>query len=259
MAHVAEIWRHPIKSHSRERIDQAELTQGKGLPWDRRWAVAHERSCFDVDRPRWQPSNEFSIGTKSPRLQAINCYTDPAYRTLTLSHPDRPDLTINPDDDGDAGEFIQWVMRISNGGKYLPARLVRAEQAMHDTDYPSISLINMASHRALEAFMGQSLNPMRWRGNLLVEGLQPWAERIWIGKTIRIGSVECKCANTSAVAMRRWLIRQRVKKTPTHWRRCAMASVIRIAAFIWSSPRVAGLIRTTRSRYYDADPLSFGR
>ena len=192
MAHVAEIWRHPIKSHSRERIDQAELTQGKGLPWDRRWAVAHERSCFDVDRPRWQPSNEFSIGTKSPRLQAINCYTDPAYRTLTLSHPDRPDLTINPDDDGDAGEFIQWVMRISNGGKYLPARLVRAEQAMHDTDYPSLSLINMASHRALEAFMGQSLNPMRWRGNLLVEGLEPWAESEWIGKTVSIGSVECE-------------------------------------------------------------------
>ncbi|MDP7185031.1 MAG: MOSC domain-containing protein [Paracoccaceae bacterium] len=187
---VAEIWRHPIKSHSRERIDQAEVTMGKGLPWDRRWAVAHERSCFDVDRPRWQPCNEFSIGSKSPRLQAVSCFTDPAYRSITLSHPDRPDLTIDPDDHDDANKFIQWVMPISNGGRYLPARLVRGDREMTDTDYGSISLINMASHRALEQQMGQSLSPLRWRGNLLVEGLAPWEENDWIGKFLRIGEVE---------------------------------------------------------------------
>jgi uncharacterized protein YcbX len=187
MAHVAEIWRHPIKSHGRERMDEVELTQGKTLPWDRRWAVAHERSCFDTDRPRWQPSGEFSIGTKSPRLQAISCVTHPDGR-LTLSHPDRADLTLTPDED--EGAFLQWVIGISNGGRYLPARLVRAAQPMTDTDYQSVSMINLASHRAVEQQLGHTISPLRWRGNLLIEGWEPWAETDMIGRRIRMGEAE---------------------------------------------------------------------
>ncbi|MDG2340754.1 MAG: MOSC N-terminal beta barrel domain-containing protein [Paracoccaceae bacterium] len=170
MGVVTEIWRHPIKSHGHERIDQVDLSEGKNFPWDRRWAVAHERSCFDVDRPRWQPCSEFSRGSKSPRLQAITCVSDPSGRSLTLSHPDCVDITIDPENELDAGKFIQWIMPVSNGSRALPARLVRAETAMTDTDYASVSLINLATHRDVEAKMGQKLNPLRWRGNFLIDG-----------------------------------------------------------------------------------------
>ena len=34
MARVAEIWRHPVKAHGRERIDQVTLEAGKAMPWD---------------------------------------------------------------------------------------------------------------------------------------------------------------------------------------------------------------------------------
>lgn len=188
---VAEIWRHPIKSHGRERIDRVQLAEGRPMPWDRRWAVAHERSCYDEDNPRWQPCTEFSRCAKSPRLQAIQARVDPYLRNLTLSHPDRADITIDPDNGDDAARFIQWVIPVSNGNRMLPARLIRAgETAMTDTDFPSISLINLASHRAVAAHLGQELSPLRWRGNLLVEGLEPWAEDGWIGKRIRLGEVE---------------------------------------------------------------------
>lgn len=187
MGEVAEIWRHPIKAHGRERLDQVELTEGKCLPWDRRWAVAHERSCFDVDRPRWQPCHEFSIGSKKPRLQAIRCFTDPSFRSITLSHPDKPDITFDPDDNDGACEFIQWVMPISNGGQYLPARVVRAASAMTDTDYPSVSLINLATHRVVEDQLGQEISPLRWRGNFLIDGFDPWQEEGWYGKRLAFG------------------------------------------------------------------------
>lgn len=191
MARVAEIWRHPIKAHGREQIDQVQLTAGQCLPWDRRWAVAHERSCFDAERPRWQPCQEFSRGSKSPRLQAISAVVDPAYRNMTLSHPDRPDITIDPDDHGDACRFIQWVMPISNGNRMLPARLVHAPSAaMTDTDFASISLINLATHRAVETQLGQEISTKRWRGNLLFDGVEAWGEMDWIGKTLRIGTAE---------------------------------------------------------------------
>ena len=31
------------------------------------------------------------------------------------------------------------------------------------------------------------LSPLRWRGNLWLNGLSPWQEFDWIGKTIQIG------------------------------------------------------------------------
>jgi len=187
---LAQIWRHPIKSHGREEMAEALLTEGQCLPWDRRWAVTHERSCFDVDHPRWQPCQEFSIGAKSPRLQAISTSVDVRLGQLTLSHPDRQALTIDPDDDGDAMRFIQWVMPISNGNRMLPARLVRGPQAMTDTDFASISIINLASHRAVKGVLGQEISPLRWRANLLIEGWEPWVERDMIGRKIRIGEAE---------------------------------------------------------------------
>lgn len=184
---LAHIWRHPIKSHGREELAEIGVAEGKCLPVDRRWAVAHEQSCFDVDSPRWQPCREFSIGAKSPRLQAISLYVDPRLGKYTVSHPDRVDLTFDPETEGSL--FVQWVMPISNGARTLPARFVRAAQAMTDTDYASISMINMASHRALEAKLGHEISPNRWRGNLLVEGLATWAENDMIDRRIRIGEV----------------------------------------------------------------------
>lgn len=185
---LSQIWRHPIKSHGREQVPEAELTEAKCLPLDRQWAVAHESSCFDVARPQWQPCSEFSRGAKSPRLQAITAQYDAVSSKLTLSHPDRVDITLNPDDADDANFFIQWVMPISNGARMLPARLVRGSQAMTDTDFASISIINLASHRALEAALGKEISDLRWRGNLLVDGWDAWAEREMIGKQLQIGN-----------------------------------------------------------------------
>lgn len=189
--HVAEIWRHPIKSHGRESLMHVLLTEGKAMPWDRRWAVAHERSCFDHERPSWQPCSEFKRVAQSPSLQAITCRTDLPSQTVTLSHPKLQDLTINPDDPAQALDFIQWVMPVSHGGRLLPARLVRAPgRAMTDTDFPSISIINMNSHRAVAAHLGQPLSVTRWRGNLVIENIDAFAERHWIGKRLRLGLAE---------------------------------------------------------------------
>lgn len=190
-ARIASIWRHPIKSHGRERMDRVSLAPGRAMPWDRRWAVAHDASRFDSDAPAWQPCQNFSIGAKSPALQAIRAVSDRAAGTVTLTHPDRPDLTICPDDAQDGARFIEWVTPISNPDRAQPARLVRAEgTAMTDTDYQSISLVNLASHAAIGAELDQDLSPLRWRANVLIEGLDPWAERRWIGTRIRLGAVE---------------------------------------------------------------------
>ncbi|MGB5557838.1 MAG: MOSC N-terminal beta barrel domain-containing protein [Paracoccaceae bacterium] len=184
---VAQIWRHPIKSHGRESLDQVPLTAGRTMPWDRTWAVTHENT--KSDGTAWAPCANFSIGSRAPLLQAIVASLDEATGTVSLTHPDRPDLRFNPDTE--QGRFLEWVGPLMPQGRAASTGIVRVpDRGMTDTDFPSVSLINLASHRAFSQQLEQDLSPLRWRGNFLIDALEPWEEFDWIGKRLRIGRAE---------------------------------------------------------------------
>ena len=187
MSQVRALWRHPIKGHGREALDQVTLSEGQTMPWDRRWAVAHELA--QADNTDWAPCANFSRGSKVPALMAINAISDEAAGTVTLNHPDLPDLTFNPDHNPQA--FLDWVRPIMPADRAQSARIIRVERrGMTDTDFPSISLINLASNADLTATMGEDVSPLRWRCNIHFDGFAPWEEFNWIGKSLRIGKVE---------------------------------------------------------------------
>jgi len=59
---------------------------------------------------------------------------------------------------------------------------------MTDSDYPTVSIMTNASHRAVEGRLGRKLEQERWRGNIWLDGPAAWEEMEWVGKRIRIGS-----------------------------------------------------------------------
>lgn len=187
---VTSLWRHPVKSHGREEIAAATLAPGGTVPFDRLWAVAHEQS--DVDGSAWAPCQNFSRAAKAPGLMAITARMDEAAGRLTLSHPDRADLTFDPDTEGD--RLIDWAGDLIPEGRARSARVVRAAsgRGFTDSDFPSVTLCNHASHRAVEQKLGRALSPHRWRGNVWIEGLAPWEEFEWEGREIRIGEVRLR-------------------------------------------------------------------
>ncbi|MCK0149750.1 MOSC domain-containing protein [Marivita sp. S6314] len=182
---IAEIWRHPIKSHGREPLDAVSLTPGKALPFDRHWAIAHERS--DADGSKWVSCGHFCRVAKIPALMAISSSFDEATGQITLRHPDRAqDVCFNPDTEADT--FFAWVHGFSDDAALQPTRIVKAAtDAFTDSDFPSITLCNLSSHRAVEQRVGQPLSRQRWRGNIWIDGLAPWEEFDWDGRDIRIG------------------------------------------------------------------------
>lgn len=187
MATVAALWRHPIKGHGREALDTVTLTEGQTMPWDRRWAVAHEIS--KADGTAWAPCANFSRGAKTGTLMAISATVDEVEGRVTLTHPDRPDLTFDPEKDQD--RFLDWVHPLMPADRAQSARLVRVSgRGMTDTDYPSVSLINLASNDAMTDAMQQDISPLRWRGNIHLSGLDAWAEFDWVGHSLRIGKAE---------------------------------------------------------------------
>ena len=181
---VTNIWRHPIKAHGREALQAVTLIAGRTMPWDRAWAVAHELSKATNDA--WSPCAGFSRGSKAPNLMAINATLDEASETLSLTHPDRPDLTFHPDSEAD--KLVEWVAPLMPTDRAASARIVRVpSRGMTDSDFPSVTLCNLSSHRAVEEQIGHSLSIQRWRGNIWFDGFAAWEEFDWMGKDIQIG------------------------------------------------------------------------
>jgi uncharacterized protein YcbX len=179
--------RHPIKSHGREALEVVTLEAGKTMPWDRVWAVAHERS--KADNSAWAPCANFSIGAKAPGLMAINARVDEATGHVSLTHPDLPDLTVDPDVEPD--RLIDWARPVMPEGRAASARVLRVPgRGMTDTDFPSVSIGNLATHRAIEHKIGHDLSEKRWRLNIWLDGLAPWEEFDWLGQEVEIGTVQ---------------------------------------------------------------------
>ncbi|SHE95389.1 hypothetical protein SAMN05444273_103251 [Litoreibacter ascidiaceicola] len=184
---LAHIWRHPVKSHGREQLSEVSLNAGQTMPWDRTWAVAHEGARTDGNE--WAPCANFSRGAKAPKLMAINCKLDEATEVVTLSHPDRETVSLHPE--RDAAQLVDWVRPLMPQDRAQSSHVVRVkDRGLTDTPFPSISIANIATHRAVEAKLDTSLSMQRWRANLWLDGLEAWDEFDWIGKILRIGEVE---------------------------------------------------------------------
>ncbi|WP_171240990.1 MOSC domain-containing protein [Ruegeria sp. HKCCA5491] len=181
-AEVTSLWRHPIKSHGHEAVETVTLSPGQTMPGDRVWAIAHEAS--KADGSEWAPCANFSRGAKAPQLMAITAKL--SGDTVALSHPQRPDLSFQPDAEQDA--FLDWVKPLMPADRAASARIVRVPgRGMTDSDLPSVSLCNMASHRAVEQKLGKDLSIRRWRGNIWFNGLPLWEEFEWLGREVQIG------------------------------------------------------------------------
>ncbi|MFT7147771.1 MAG: hypothetical protein ACJASZ_002657 [Yoonia sp.] len=188
MINVAALWRHPIKSHGREAMEQVALTAGQTIPLDRAWAVTHDASRFDSAAPAWVTCANFMIGTRTPALAGIWAKMDEASGNITLTHQALGDIRFNPDYPPDAARFLDWIRPLCAANKRQPLGLAKVPgRGMTDTDYPSVSIMTMASHQVVENQIGRPLETARWRGNIWLAGTAAWQEMDWLGKTLRIG------------------------------------------------------------------------
>lgn len=179
--HLAQIWRHPIKGIGAEPLDAVTLTAERPLPGDRAWAVLRAGGTATGD---WQKCANFVRGAKAPGLMAIDATT--TAQGIDLRHPAKAPITIDPKTDG--ARLIDWIADLWPADRPAPDALIRApEQGMTDADFPSISVLSLASLRALSEAAGKPLDPRRFRGNLWLDGMAAWDEESWTGHRLALG------------------------------------------------------------------------
>src|SRR3974390_149739 len=74
-----------------------------------------------------------------------------------------------------------------------PPRILHAEgHSFSDVARKVVSIINLASVAAVEAMVGAPVHPLRFRGNLYVEGWPAWSELDLVGRELTIGGARLK-------------------------------------------------------------------
>ncbi|MEM9062268.1 MAG: MOSC N-terminal beta barrel domain-containing protein [Pseudomonadota bacterium] len=190
---LAEIYRHPVKSLGEQALDRVLLETGRPMPFDRVWAIAHGRNEWDDAAPSWLAPGNLVNQTHVPQLAQIEADLNEATGMLTLRHPDRPFLRVQPGTpDGDAA-LTEWVAPLADTARPGPYRVCSAPGvAFTDFEDTHISIASTRSRAILEQICGQSFDPIRFRMNLWLDGMDPWAEFDLVGHELEIGAVRLR-------------------------------------------------------------------
>lgn len=190
---VASLYRYPVKGLTPERLDQVALAPGQPLPLDRRYAIENGPSGFDPAAPQYFPKIKFLMLMRNERLAALRSHYDEASHTLTI-HRDgaeiaRGDLETS---EGRAAIEQSFAANFADELRGPPKILFSAGHSFSDVAKKVVSIINLASVAAVEGVVGQTVDPLRFRGNLYVAGWPAWREFDLMDQVLAIGDARLK-------------------------------------------------------------------
>ena len=187
-AQIQAIYRYPVKGLSPQPLVRTHLSVGQTVPGDRSYAIENGPSGFDPAHPAYFPKQRFLMLMRNARLAELRTDFDAETHTLTI----RAAGQVAARGDLRTPEGCAAIERFFAGfcGPELrgPPKLLHAPgHSFSDVARKAISIINLASVAALETAAGAPVHPLRFRGNLTVEGWPAWHEFDLLDREIAVG------------------------------------------------------------------------
>ena len=193
----------PVKSVSFQSADMCKIKKNIGIVGDRIFAFAKD---LDTDsahlfeknpeerRGKW---NKVLTLKNSPFLNRYNFLFKK--NKLTLMFKDKEVLTIDVNKLNERQLLSNKIIKLENSIKE-PIILMKNEKfPFFDTSISnkvnfinSVSLLNIQSISDVQKKIDKKIEASRFRGNICVDGMEPWQEREWIGKVIKINNISFK-------------------------------------------------------------------
>ena len=185
---IASLYRYPVKGLSPEPLQSVELRAGETVPFDRAYAIENGPGRFDANAPRHLPKITFLMLMRDERLATLRSMFDDASETLTISRDGkqvaRGQLTT-PLGRQLIEQFLAAYMKTELRG---PPKIVQAPgHSFSDMAAKCVHIINLASVREVERIIGRPVDPLRFRANLYLDGMEPWSEFGWLDREISVG------------------------------------------------------------------------
>jgi len=187
-AKIRAIHRYPVKGLTPEPLPETVLAVRQTVPFDRMYAIENGPSGFDPTAPGYLPKQRFLMLMRNARLAELRTAFDETSHTLTIRSEKREaargDLRTPEGRAAIERFFAEFCADELRG----PPKVLRAEgHSFSDVARKVISIINLASVAALEDATGAPVHPLRFRGNLQVEGWPAWHEFDLLNQEISIG------------------------------------------------------------------------
>ena len=210
MAQIAQIWIYPIKSCRGISLTESDVDP-RGLTWDRRWVLADEAGVFLTQR------STRALGEFQPRLSQDGLWIThiPSNEEIWLPFPPEtseeciiqiwedqvPCLRVSDALDNWFSHHIQQKVRLffqpDQSIRPIEAKyqLTGAEHTSLSDGYP-ILVLSEASLEKISQEAGKKMDVLRFRPNLVLQGLEAFGEdnltKFWAG------SAELACVKPCA-------------------------------------------------------------
>src|SRR5438094_3033788 len=187
-AKIHAVYRYPVKGLSPEPLARTTLAVAETLPGDRLYAIENGPSGFDPAAPRHQPKQRHLMLMRNERLARLRTRFDDASHTLAIATEGRETAR------GDlrTAEGRAAIERFFAG--FCADELRGAPKVLHapgfsfsDVARKVVSIINLSSVAAIENAVGVPVHPLRFRGNVYVDGWPAWREFDVLGEEMAIG------------------------------------------------------------------------
>ena len=193
----------PVKSVSFQSVQNCKIKKNIGIIGDRIFAFAtgldqDQAKLFekspDERKGKW---NKILTLKNSPALNKYNFEFKDEKLIFTIK--DKEILTI------DINQLSEREV-LSNKISELESSLKQPIVLMKNNTFPffdtsiskkvdfinSVSLLNIQSINDFEKKTNKKIEASIFRGNICIDGVEPWKEREWIGKTIKINNIPFK-------------------------------------------------------------------
>ena len=193
----------PVKSVSFQTIENCEIKKNIGIIGDRVFAFAKDLDLEQVKLFEKSPEerkgkwNKVLTLKNSPVLNKYNFVLKDKKLTFTLK--DHEILTININELSEREALSTKITELENSLKQPIVLMKNNKSPFFDTSISnkvdfvnSVSLLNIQSINDFQKKIEKEIEPSIFRGNICVDGIEPWKEREWIGKIIKINNVSFK-------------------------------------------------------------------
>jgi hypothetical protein len=198
MPHVAALYRYPLKGFTPEPCDTVTVRPDGRIAGDRVLGVRL------ADNPAgdsaWSPKAGMLVLMNTPGLARLQVRYDAAGKRLWIAL----DGAVLADEALDAAGRSHLAAVLADYALSLPESPLKGRTdrlplriagdgetpRFHDAETGEVTLHGRGSLAAVaQAFGDPGFSELRFRSNIAVEGLEPWEELAWVGRTVRIGSL----------------------------------------------------------------------
>mgnify|MGYP001214023347 FL=1 len=193
---ISSISYSPIKSLSFKIVKSCFIKKNIGILNDRIFAlsknISFEKAKIIEQSPNERKLSYFLTLKNTPILNRYNF--EYSNNELNLSLNNERIFSVKINDQYISSLITNKFFELEKSLKGPFFLLKNKNFPFYDTTHSnkilnSISLINLSSVNDFEEKIDQKIESERFRGNFYIKGLDAWAEREWINKTIKINDV----------------------------------------------------------------------